>query len=473
MRRSAARFLPAAAAAAFLGLVALGLSAGAASAAPLFGESEFTLPNGLEVVVVPNHRAPNVTQMVWYKAGAADEERGWSGAAHFLEHLMFKGTRTQKPKEFSEIVARNGGQENAFTSWDYTAFYQTVASDRLPLIMRLEADRMQNLVITNDQLLPERQVILEEWRLRIGNVPSAVLDQQVEAALYLNHPYRIPVLGWSEEMAKLDLVHEKRFYDTWYAPNNAVLILAGDVTVEAARKLALEYYGRIPRKPVPARIRPVEPMREADATVELKSARVRNPVWSRVYQAPSYHAGDSQHAYALEVLAEILGGGANSRLHKALVLDQQFATGAGASYDPERLDWAKFSYYVSPRGATTIDAAAEAAQAVVAKLLVDGVTADEVARAETRLRNEVYYANDSLSQPANVIGRALTTGSSLADLDAWPDRIGAVTVEQVNAAAHAVFDGKPSVTARLLPAKPGANGPEKPTAPEPLPEQIR
>ncbi|HEV2676476.1 MAG TPA: pitrilysin family protein [Aliidongia sp.] len=468
MRRTASLLRATAAAAALFAIFA-----GAASAAPLFGESEFTLPNGLEVVVVPNHRAPNVTQMVWYKVGAADEERGWSGVAHFLEHLMFKGTRTLKPKEFSEIVARNGGQENAFTSWDYTAFHQTVASDRLSLVMGLEADRMHNLVITDEQLLPERKVILEEWRMRIGNVPSAVLDQQVEAALYLNHPYRIPVLGWSEEMAKLDLAHERRFYDTWYAPNNAILILAGDITVEAARKLALQYYGKIPRKAVPARMRPVEPMREADTTVELKSARVRNPIWSRVYLAPSYHSGDTQYAYALEVLAEVLGGGANSRLHKALVLDQSVATGAGASYDPERLDLGKFSYYVSPRVGTTIDAAAEAAQAVIAKVLADGITADEVDRAKTRLQNEVFYANDSLSQPGNVIGRALTTGSSLADLDAWPDRIGAVTVDQVNAAAHAVLDGKTSVTARLLPAKPGAGGPERPLPPQTLPEQIR
>ena len=466
MRRTVSLLLATAAAVVLAGL-------GSASAAPLFGESEFTLSNGLEVVVVPNHRAPNVTQMVWYKVGAADEERGWSGVAHFLEHLMFKGTKTLKPKEFSEIVARNGGQENAFTSWDYTAFYQTVASDRLPLVMRLEADRMHNLVITDEQLLPERKVILEEWRMRIGNVPSAVLDQQVEAALYLNHPYRIPVLGWSEEMAKLDLAHERRFYDTWYAPNNAVLIIAGDVTVEAAQQLARQYYGGIPRKAVPARIRPVEPLREADATVELRSARVRNPIWSRVYLAPSYHSGETKDAYALEVLAEVLGGGANSRLHKALVLDQQIATGAGASYDPQRLDLGKFSYYVSPRAGTTIEAAADAAQAVVAKLLADGLDADEVDRAKTRLRNEVFYANDSLSQPGNIIGRALTTGSTLADLDAWPDRIGAVTLDEVSAAAHAVLDGKPSVTARLLPARPGAPGTDKPLPPQVLPEQIR
>ena len=468
MRRLAARLFATAAAVALFGTFS-----GTAAAAPLFNETEFTLPNGLEVVVVPNHRAPNVTQMVWYKVGSADEERGWSGVAHFLEHLMFKGTKTLKPKEFSEIVARNGGQENAFTSWDYTAFHQTVAVDSLPLVMRLEADRMHNLVITDEQLLPERKVILEEWRMRIGNVPSAVLDEQVEAALYLNHPYRIPVLGWSEDMAKLDLPHEKRFYDTWYAPNNAVLIVAGDVTVDQVRKLAAQYYGKIPRKQIPERVRPVEPMREANTTVELTSNRVRNPIWSRVYLAPSYHSGETKYAYALEVLAEVLGGGANSRLHKALVLDQQIATGAGAGYDPQRLDLGKFSYYVSPRVGTTIDVAAAAAEAVVDKVLSDGITADEVDRAKTRLQNEVFYANDSLSEPGNVIGRALATGSTLAELDAWPDRIGAVTVEEVNAAAHAVFDGKASVTARLLPAKPGTPGADKPMPTQMLPEQIR
>ena len=468
MRRLAARLFATAAAVALFGTFS-----GTAAAAPLFNETEFTLPNGLEVVVVPNHRAPNVTQMVWYKVGSADEERGWSGVAHFLEHLMFKGTKTLKPKEFSEIVARNGGQENAFTSWDYTAFHQTVAVDSLPLVMRLEADRMHNLVITDEQLLPERKVILEEWRMRIGNVPSAVLDEQVEAALYLNHPYRIPVLGWSEDMAKLDLPHEKRFYDTWYAPNTAVLIVAGDVTVDQVRKLAAQYYGKIPRKQIPERVRPVEPMREANTTVELTSNRVRNPIWSRVYLAPSYHSGETKYAYALEVLAEVLGGGANSRLHKALVLDQQIATGAGAGYDPQRLDLGKFSYYVSPRVGTTIDVAAAAAEAVVDKVLSDGITADEVDRAKTRLQNEVFYANDSLSEPGNVIGRALATGSTLAELDAWPDRIGAVTVDEVNAAAHAVFDGKTSVTARLLPAKPGTPGADKPMPTQILPEQIR
>ena len=347
---------------------------------------------------------------------------------------------------------KQGGEENAFTSWDYTAFHQDVAADKLDLVMKLEADRMHNLIITDDQLKPERDVVLEEWRMRIGNQPSALLDEQVKAALFLNHPYRIPVLGWSEEMAKLDLPHEKRFYDTWYAPNNAVLIVAGDVTVDQVKALAEKYYGPIPSKPVPARLRLQEPGRSADTMVTLHHARVRTPRWSREYLAPSYHAGAKDQAYALEVLAEVLGGGANSRLHHALVLDQQIATQAGAWYSPEKLDLSSFGFAATPRPDKSVDDVAAAVDEVLAKLLKDGVTGDEVAGAEKRLATTEAYAQDGLDVPIEIIGRALCTGDTLADVDAWPDRIKAVSLEQVMAAAHAVLDGKPSVTGLLLPA---------------------
>ena len=430
----------------------LALAPGAAGADPLFGETSFTLKNGLQVVVIPNHRAPIVAQWLWYKTGGADEERGHSGAAHFLEHLMFKGTKTMKPKEFSALVAQQGGEENAFTSWDYTAFHQQVASDKLELVMKLESDRMHNLVIVDDQLKPERDVVLEEWRMRIGNQPAALLDEQVQAALYLNHPYRIPVLGWTDEIKTLDVPAEKHFYDTWYAPNNAVLIVDGDVTVEQVKALAEKYYGPIPSKPVPARLRLQEPGRSADTTVTLHHPRVRTPRWSREYLAPSHNAGAKDQAYALEVLAEILGGGANSRLHHALVLDQQIATQAGAWYTAEKLDLSSFGFAATPRPDKTTDEVAAAVDEVLAKLLKDGVTGDEVAGAEKRLATTEAYAQDGIDFPIEIIGRALCTGGTLADIDAWPDRIKAITVEQVMAAAHDVLDGKPSVTGLLLPA---------------------
>ena len=455
------------AAASLTAALVLSISTSAGAAEPMFGETSFTLKNGLEVVVLPNHRAPTVAHWLWYKTGGADEERGHSGAAHFLEHLMFKGTKSTKPKEFSTLVARQGGQENAFTNWDYTAFHQDVAADKLELVMKLEADRMHNLVITDEELKPERDVVLEEWRMRIGNQPSALLNEQVQAALFLNHPYRIPVLGWTNEIKTLDVPTEKRFYDTWYAPNNAVLIIAGDVTVDQVKTLAEEYYGPIPRKPVPARERLQEPDRSADTTVTLHHARVRTPRWSREYLAPSYHAGDTDHAYALEVLAEVLGGGANSRLHHALVLDQQLATDAGAWYSPERLDLSEFGFAATPRPNVTVEQVGAAVEQVLAQFLKDGVTEDEVSHAETRLVTSELYAQDGLDLPIEIIGRVLCTGGTLADLDAWPDRIKAVTPAQVMAAAHAVLEGKPSVTGLLLPADAAtvARGPAEPDLP--------
>ncbi len=424
---------------------------GTADAATRFGEESFTLKNGLQVVVIPNHRAPTVSHWVWYKVGSSDEERGHSGAAHFLEHLMFKGTKTVKPKEFSVQVERQGGQENAFTSWDYTAYFQTVAADRLELVMKLESDRMQNLVLDDAELKPERDVVMEEWRMRTGNQPAALLDQQVEAALYLNNPYRIPVLGWPEEIKKLDVPTEKRFYDTWYAPNNAVLIVAGDVTVDQVRTLAERYYGVIPAHPVPERVHPAEPERSADALIVLKHDRVRAPRWSRHYLAPTVHAGDTKQAFPLEILADVLGGGSNSRLHKSLVLDQKIATAAGVGYGLDRFDLGSFGLYVTPRPGVAMEKVASAVEAEIAKLLKDGVTADEVEKSKTRMINDAEFELDSLTAPVEIIGRVLTTGGTLADVDGWADHVKAVTPEQVMAAAKAVLEKKTAVTGHLLP----------------------
>jgi zinc protease len=430
-----------------------------------FGEESFTLKNGLQVIVVPNHRAPTVTQFVWYKVGAADEERGRSGSAHFLEHLMFRGTKTVKPKEFSEQIARIGGEENAFTSWDYTAFFQVVAADRLELVMRLEADRMHNLVINDEQLLPERNVVLEEWGMRTGNQPSSLLEEQIDAALYLNHPYRIPVLGWKNEIQTLDVPTERRFYETWYAPNNAVLIVAGDVTTEQVKALAEKYYGAVPSHPVPPRHRLEEPARSADALITLKDHRVRQPIWSREYLAPSYRTAGDDRPYALEVLADVLGGGAASRLHRALVLDQSLATGAGAWYEASRYDLGRVMLQVNARPDIGLDQLGDAATKVLETALKDGITADEVERAKKRLITGALYEEDSLRQPAEIIGRGLTTGQTLEDVDRWPAKIAAVSVDAVNKVAKEVFQGKTSVTGYLLPAQGGAISPEEVAAP--------
>ncbi len=270
--------------------------------AAVFSPKTFTLDNGLQVVVIENHRAPIVMQMLWYRVGAADEEPGESGLAHFLEHLLFKGTKTVKPGEFSRTIARIGGRDNAFTSYDFTAYFQRVAAHELETIMRLEADRMQNLVLTDEVVLPERDVVLEERRSRTDNSPAAQLREQVRRALYLNHPYGRPVIGWMSEIQQLTTENALAFYRKHYAPNNAMLIIAGDTTLEKVRALAEKYYGPIPRRAVPERVRPKEPPHRAARRVVLENERVTLPAWSRTHLAPSYGADEKGTGYALEVL---------------------------------------------------------------------------------------------------------------------------------------------------------------------------
>ena len=432
--------------------VALGLAwTVAAASAGVFNPESFTLANGLQVVVIPNHRAPIAIQMVWYRVGAADEPAGKSGIAHFLEHLMFKGSKDVPPGAFSKIVARNGGQDNAFTSQDYTAYFQRVAKDRLELVMKLEADRMTGLVLTDAEVLPERDVVLEERRSRTDNNPGAQLYEHTRAALYMNHPYRVPVIGWKSEIEGLTTADAIAFYRRHYAPNNAILIVAGDVTAAEIRPLAEKYYGPIPRREVPPRVRATEPEQRAARRVVLKSPQVRQPSWSRTYLAPSYTTAGGGDAYALQVLAEIMGSGATSRLYRSLVVEQGVAASAGAWYSADGLDSGTFGVSGSPRPGTEIDAVEAALTAQIKALLSDGVSADEVARAKRSLLAGAIYVRDSLRAGPNIFGRALTSGRTIADVESWPDRVGEVTAEAVNAAAKKVFRDNRSVTGVLLP----------------------
>ena len=436
----------------FVALLLLMLPAAAQAAGDRqFNAESFTLSNGLQVVVIENHRAPIVTQMVWYKVGSADEIRGKTGLAHFLEHLMFKGTKETPPGAFSRIVAQNGGRENAFTTADYTAFFQNVAADRLELMMKLEAERMTGLVLTDAVVLPERDVILEERRMRIDNNPAALLNEQVNAALFLNHPYHNPVIGWEHEMAGLTTEDALGFYRTWYAPNNAVLVLGGDVTLDRARALAEKYYGPIPARAVPGRHRAKEPPKAAATRLVRKSPRVGEPSWSRSYLAPSHTAGETQYAYALEVLAEVLGGGPTARLYRDLVLDQNVALSVGASYGAGALDLATFSIRATPRHGVAIADIESAVEGEIKKVLKDGITAEEVERAKQHMQSQAVYARDSLDGPARIIGAALATGRKLDDVETWPKHIGEVTVEEVNAAARLVIRDDVAVTGVLLP----------------------
>lgn len=432
-------------------LALLGPPAASISAAKVFDPQTFTLKNGMRVVVIHNPRAAVVTHMVWYKVGAADEPPGRSGIAHFLEHLMFKGTKKLKPGQFSKIVARNGGRENAFTGQDYTAYFQVIASDRLETVMRYEADRMTGLVLSKQIIEPERGVVLEERRSRTDSRPTSILWEQARAALFQNNPYRIPVIGWAHEIKALTRDQIIAFYRTYYRPNNAILVVAGDITAKRLKPLAEKYYGAVPARPVPKRARPEEPPQKAARRVTRIDPRVRQPSFGRLYLAPSYNRGNKRYAYALQVLTQILSGGATSRLNKSLVIDQKLADSAGSGYDPLVVDNATFYVYASPRNGVPVAKVEAAMDAEIRKLLDKGVTAEEVKRAQQRLRDAAIFARDSLSTGARILGRALAVGRSIADVETWPEQIASVTVDEVNAAARAVFKRNSSVTAILKP----------------------
>jgi zinc protease len=421
------------------------------AAAQRFGAQEFKLANGLEVVVIPNERVPAVAHMVWYKVGAADEPLGKSGIAHFLEHLMFKGTKEVPPGMFSRLVAQQGGRDNAFTTQDVTAYHQTIASDRLDFVMKLEADRMANLQLTDAVVKPELLVVLEERRTRIDNEPAALLNEQTRTAIYLHHPYRIPTIGWEQEIRGLTTADAVAWYKRWYAPNNAVLVVSGDATVDEVRRLAEKYYGPIPPKDIPKRFRVQEPKRVAATRLSFASPRVAQPSWTRSYLAPSYTGGETQHAYALQVLADVVGGGATSRLYRSLVVEQQIALSAGAFYDPGPLDLTTFGFWATPKPGVAVEDLEKAVEAEVRKVLADGVSQEEADRSKTRMRAEAAYARDSLTGPANLFGSALAHGRTVEDVEEWPDRIGRVTVDEINAAVRFVIDDKTAVTSILLP----------------------
>jgi zinc protease len=413
--------------------------------------SDFTLDNGLELVVIPDHRVPVVTHMIWYKVGAADETAGKSGIAHFLEHLMFKGTAKHPAGEFSKMVSRAGGQENAFTSNDYTGYYQRVPSEKLKTVMAFEADRMTGLQLTDKVVLPERDVILEEQNQRIRNNPRARLGVQMDAALYLNSPYGRPVIGWRSEMEQLTRDDAIGFYRRFYGPNDAVVVIAGDIEPQEALKLATETYGKVKRRAdIPPRHRPQEPAPVAPRTVTLADARVEQPLVERSYLVPSFHTAKRGESEALEVLAHILGNGSNSRLYRDLVVDKHVAVGAGAWYESSAIDMSKFGVYGAVAPGTTLPQLESAIDAVIAGVAKKGVTPTELERSKTRLIADAVYAHDSQASMARWYGEALVTGSTVADVTHWPDRIRAVTAEQVQDAARHWLEKKRSVTGYLI-----------------------
>ena len=412
----------------------------------------FTLGNGLQVLVIPDHRTPVVTQMIWYKVGSADEMPGKSGLAHFLEHLMFKGTSKHPVGEFSQTVLRIGGNENAFTSTDYTGYYQRVPREQLGKMMDFEADRMTGLILKDENVLPERDVVLEEFNMRVANNPEARLIEQIMAALYLNHPYGRPVIGWRQEIEKLDREDALAFYKRFYAPNNASLVIAGDIDANDVRPMVERAFGEIPAQPaIPAkRLRPQEPEPAASRTVTLSDPRVEQTSVRRYYLVPSAATAAAGESPALDVLAQLMGGGSNSYLYRALVVDRPLAVSASAGYQGTSLDPTQFMISVSPKPGVEFSQIEQVIDGVIADVGQNSVRAEDLERVKTQLIAEAIYAQDNQATLARWYGAALTTGLSIADIRSWPDRIRAVTADQIRNVAQKWLDKKRSVTGYLI-----------------------
>lgn len=422
----------------------------------VFNAESFTLQNGMQVVVIPNHRVPVITHMVWYRVGAADDPVGSSGIAHFLEHLMFKGTDTLAPGEFSKIIRGLGGNDNAFTSQDYTAYFQSISVEHLERVMTMEASRMRGMNPPLAEVDSERQVIIEERRERVENDPRSYLAEQMRYALFPNHPYGTPIIGWHSEMATLAWDKVKSVYDTWYAPNNAILVIAGDITAEKLKPLAEKIYGPLKPETVPERKWRTLPPLPGEYRVNMTHPTFRQPLWQRYYRAPSYRQ-NKQDSLALQVLENILAGGAATRLYKSLVVDQKIATSVSLGYQSEAWEDTTISIGAIPADGKTMDELENAIEEQLRAVIRDGVTDVELAEAKTRMKDAADYARDSLTGPAMVIGAALVTGGTLDDVEYWPYDIEGVTAAQVQDVAKRFLNPddsgmRPPVTGIALPS---------------------
>ncbi|HEY3777811.1 MAG TPA: pitrilysin family protein [Rhizomicrobium sp.] len=430
-------------------LVAAGIAASAhAQTTKIF---QFALQNGLSVLVVPDHRAPIVTQMLVYRVGASDDPAGLSGLAHFFEHMMFRGTANVPGDHFALTVARNGGEDNAFTTHDYTVFYEQIAKDRLRLVMGLDADRMINLDLSDGAVRTERNIVLEERRLRIDNDPQALLREQMEAALQLSHPYGRPVIGWPEEVRRIGRIEAQAFYGRHYAPNNAILVVLGDVTPDEVRADAEATYGKVPARELVPRAEYAQPPRLAETKLTLSRDDVKLPFLLRLYRVVSYTEAKPGEAEALDVLAQMLGGDPTSALYRELVVHRRLASDAGASYSGYARDAGEFEIFAVPRPGVKMETIERTIDAVLRRYSTAPPAPGDIERAKTQLVADAIYRQDNQLELATAYGQALAIGLTADDVREWPDRIHAVTGEELQSAAERDLVSHEAVTGHLLP----------------------
>ena len=428
----------------------------------VFDAETFILDNGLRVVVIPNPRAPVITHMVWYGVGAADETQGKTGLAHFLEHLMFKGSEHVPPGEFSKRVRAMGGTDNAFTTQDYTAYFQNIAAAHLRDVMTMEADRMRGMTLPPAEFESEQQVVLEERRQNTENDPQSWFMEQLRYALFPGHPYATPVIGWKHDVDALTRDDALAFHKLWYAPNNAILVVGGDITAATLKPLATEIYGSIPANPVPKIVFPDPAPFPGEARYVLRDERIKQPMVVWMARAPGSVINKAD-SLALEVLMEIMSGSPATRLYKSLVVEQKIATSASMGYHGQTRDLGTISAGLVPADNTTPEQLEKAFLREVDQVSALGVTEAELNDAKTRMKDSAAFARDSLSGPARTIGQALITGSTLDDVEYWPYDIDAVTAAQVqDVAKRYLTDNTARISGIILPAEmPATPAPEK------------
>ncbi|ADL54506.1 M16 family metallopeptidase [Gallionella capsiferriformans] len=397
---------------------------------------EKTLANGLKVIVREDHRAPVLVQQIWYKAGSMDELTGKTGVAHVLEHLMFKGTKSVPAGEFSRRIAAAGGRENAFTSNDYTAYFQQLHKSKLPLAMKLEADRMHNLDLSAAEFAKEIKVVMEERRMRTDDEPHALLQEKMTAAVYVEHPYQHPVIGWMSDLEQMTVADARDWYKKWYAPNNATLVVAGDVAAPAVFALAERYYGSIPKQLQPPRRVYTEPVQLGIKRMVVK-APAELPLLVMSFHAPNIiDPKQDWKPYALEMLAGVLSGNDSARLNKHLVREQQVASSVAAGYDSASRGPGVFTLEATPSEGRSIVQMEAALRAEIEQLIKDGVSAEELQRVRAQVLAGEVYKLDSVFYQAMQIGQMESIGLGYRSIPVMLEKLQAVTAEQVSEVAR-------------------------------------
>ena len=413
--------------------------------------TQFSLANGLDVIVITDHRAPIVTHMIWYRVGGADEPVGKSGLAHFLEHLMFKGTSNYPAGEFDRVINENGGEQNAFTSYDYTAYFQKIAKEHLPLMMKYESDRMTNVILTEDVIAPEREVVLEERASRVDNNPGSQLAEIVHSSLFTNHPYSIPLIGWEDEIENLSVEDVLAFYKRYYSPNNAILVVAGDVTVEEVRNLAESTYGQIAAgEKLPERVRPKVQPPLAEHVITFANERVQKPSVQKYWIVPSDLTATGNESLALTMLENILGEGTSSRLYNKLIVEEKRATSVNASYWDSRRDHSNFSVSATPRDGISLEEILADVQAEIDLIVEEGIDEDELDRIKRNFVADDIYAQDNHTNLARWIGGELTTGQDLENILNWTEKVQLITTKDVQDVARKYLYNQHAVIGRLV-----------------------